>query len=978
MEKKRKAVVSGYVTVDAGKFLLAGKGFAPAVYVDEEDYAGVRRAAEDLCGDIQAVTGILPVKPKDWDKADLVIGTVGRNRVIDFLVEQHKLDVSEIAGKWECFQIQTVENRLIIAGSDKRGTIYGIYDLCEKIGVSPWKWWADVRPGTAENLYVNLDQPYREPEPSVRYRGIFINDEYAFDNWALGRGDRDFVETYKKVFELLLRLKANLLWPAMHDGSPCFHQNRSNAENADLYGIVIGTSHCEMMLRNNVSEYFSFEERWEKENPDRALYKKKLSDSPLPCAYVYTDSHPDTGERVYNKELLCRYWEESVRQYGIYECIFTMGMRGLHDASWQPVEAETIEHRRMQLEEIIGMQRNILERTLQKPAEEIPQLFIPYKEIQEVYDSGMKLPEDMMLMWTDDNYGYIRRLPEGRDGKRKTMAGGEGIYYHAGYHGSPNSYIWLSTTPYALMKEEMCKAYHCGAGKIWMLNVGDLKPAEGRMEYFLRLARDIADMEKMDLQDYMTARAIRDFGFDMTEAAEYAAVELDFQRQVYGRKPEHFRRGLFNYMSYGDEGMRYLQRYEALVKRSEDLYGLLEDDIRPAFYQLQLYPLRACRHIAAKYVYADKAELYQAQERGSAINKYGLKSDEAYFRLLEDTKEYNSLEAGKWNLLMNPYQSYFRSRGAVLSAILPKPSCGELGYAELGVCPEEPVTFYGTVRNQRYVDLYNKGKGYVDWEITSDREWVKFSKNKGTIYQEERIWINMEWEKVSRGITSASVIVSGMGENKKQQNVEITVIIDNREREAKPGVFVEVDGVISMEAEHYGECVGHNGAEWKTEKYLGRNGDALKLYPDCLASVEHPDRSTAAYVSYPIQVDTPGDILAEVYRIPTLNEGGRMRLAVGLDDQEPVILEGTNAYVNDSDGTDRWGRGVLENTEILSAYLPAVETGSHTLLIYQVDPGMILDKMVLYAGGKGENCPSSYFGSPETMCLQKPVTESIF
>lgn len=956
---KKTAAVSGYVSMQDGTFLLAAEGCCPSVFVDEDDYEGVLRAAEDLCEDVNAITGILPQIRNTCEGCTVIIGTLGRNTAIDAWVEQGKIDVSRVVGKWESFQVQILENRLVIAGSDQRGTIFGIYDLCEKMGVSPWKWWADVQPGHARKLYINMEEPFVQPEPSVKYRGIFINDEYAFDNWALGRKDTDFVDTYQRIYELLLRLKANLLWPAMHGGSPFFHRNIQNAANAARYGIVIGSSHCEMLLRNNVCEYFAFESRWEKENPRKPLYKMKLSDSPVPCAYVYTDRDPDTGEAVYNKEMLCDYWRESIAQYGRYECIFTIGMRGLHDATWQPVCGEDTGRKRVLLEEIIRVQRGLLQEVLKKPVAEIPQLFIPYKEIQEIYDSGMEIPEDVMLMWTDDNYGYIRRFP-GEESLGRT--GGAGIYYHVGYHGSPNSYIWLSTTPYALIREEMSRAYDCGAGQIWMLNVGDLKPAEGRMEYFLDLARDVETVRRTDLSDYIAQKAVRDFGFDEAQAREYAAVELGFQAQAYARKPEHYMQGLFHGLSYGDEAGRYLAAYQELTGRSEALYGSLEEADRAAFFQLQLYPLRCCRNMSAKYINADKAALAHRQKRGSAVSWYNMLSDSAYFAMLEDTKEYNSLLNGKWNLIMDPYQPYFRSRRAVLSGILPKPAYEELGYSGLGVWPEESMVFYGTVKNSRLIDICNTGNGYVDWKAVCDRDWILCSKYSGTVFAEDRIMVSIDWSRVPEGMEDARITIFGMEKDKEWHEVCVPVTVDNRKCPVMPGTFVEVDGYVSIEAEHFAEAEDRNGIGWRVEKYLGRKGDAVKLYPDRAASVEHPGKGTSAYVSYPVWFDSTGCFQADIYRIPTLNERGRMRLAVGVDGQEPYVLEGTNAYVNDSDASDSWGKGVYENTEILTARIRVDKPGKHMLHIYHMDSGMILDKIVVYTGGKKE----SYFGPVES------------
>lgn len=416
-----------YISGTKGNFLLVNEKKTPKIYVASED-AGVIRAAEDLCKDVKSVTGLKPSFTDSYTNADVIIKTAE--------------EASEVYGKWECYKIGIEDNKLVISGSDKRGTIYGIYDLIQKIGVSPCYWWADVVPKHRNELYINLHKVYVSDEPSVKYRGIFINGEENFASWALNKGNFDFVETYKRVYELLLRLKANIMWPAMHGCSPYFRKNPDNAKNADLYGIMIGTSHCEQMMRNNICEYFLFQKKWISENPERPFYMTILGDSPNPCAYVYTDVNPDTSEKVYNKELIHAYWMERLQLFGQYDNMYTMGMRGLHDSTWQPSGAAKPGDKARLIEEIIAAQRGIMadyikEKT-QKDVSKVPQLFIPYKEVLEIYNSGMKVPDYITLMWTDDNYGYIRQIPTMEERKR---SGGAGMYHHLSYCGNPISYL---------------------------------------------------------------------------------------------------------------------------------------------------------------------------------------------------------------------------------------------------------------------------------------------------------------------------------------------------------------------------------------------------------------------------------------------------------------------------------------------------------------------------------------------------------
>ena len=351
-----------------------------------------------------------PTTEPDTEYVDIVVGTIGKSAEIDALVSEGKLKVDDINGKWEAFTIQNVDGDIVIAGSDKRGTIYGIYDLSEKIGVSPWHYWADVTPGHADELYVTLDDGgYTEGESSVKYRGIFLNDEHNFNQWAKKTTGKNMThETYEKVFELILRLKANTLWPAMHKYSADFHEDPDNARLADEYGIVMGSSHCEPMLRNNLGELYEYQKKWEAEHPDKKLYNYLKDEEGHPVAWMWTDRN-DSNETVYNKEFIEDYWRDSVKEFGNYENIYTYGMRGVHDEPFKTnIDGLTA------LREIIEVQRKILVEELcdgdVTKVKDIPQVFIPYKDVLPYYNQGLDIPEDVTIMWTDDNFGYVRQF----------------------------------------------------------------------------------------------------------------------------------------------------------------------------------------------------------------------------------------------------------------------------------------------------------------------------------------------------------------------------------------------------------------------------------------------------------------------------------------------------------------------------------------------------------------------------------------
>jgi hypothetical protein len=892
--------------------------------------------------------------------ADIIIGTVGQSEAIDKLVSDGKIDVSDIEGKWECFKIQVVDDTLVIAGSDRRGTIYGIYDLSEKIGVSPWYYWADTPIGQADALYINLNNPYTEGEPSVKYRGIFMNDEMSFKNRAVEKGDTDLSDTYTHIYELILRLKANYMWPAMQEVTPSFHANPVNAENADKYGIVMGASHCEMLMRNNVKELKPFEEKWTSENPEKTLYIKDFGGLSGEQAYVYTDTNPDTGEKVYNKEFLHDYWKESLETYGSYDNLYNIGMRGMHDEAWSPVGVSTVEEKAALQEEIITMQRGLIQEVLGKKAEEVPQMFIPYKEMQEVYDSGMNIPDDVTLMWTDDNYGYIRQLPTDENRSRE---GGAGIYYHISYHGNPNSYLWLCTTPLAQIREEMVKAYDNNAKQVWVANVGDIKPGERQIEYFLDLARNI-NTKDTDLQEYTAEKAKRDYQMTDEQAAEYGRMAVEFDKLSFARKPEIFANNLFNLTGYGDEGEKYVKKYEELTARCESLYDETNESAKPSLFEMLLYPLRSCYNTAKKYIYADKSNSYFAAGRGASVNKYAEESDNSYSVIVRDTDTYNSMFNKKWNKIMDPFQNYWSPRFGSMNAIVSKTistSTAECGNYTRMNWSHENLDFSAYSTDTRFVDIYNTGIGSFEYRITADKDWVKINKTGGTVYTDDRVWIGVDKDKAQSGINTATLAVERISDGEVVERDSAVITFNNNSSVLGEKTYAEADGYVSIEAEHFSNAVGINDYKWQIEKDFGRSGDSLKAYPNHGICSENPTMDNTAYVEYNAYFENTGNFDVDIYRIPTLNERGSVRFAIGVDDNAPTIVTGTNKYSGAS-GNDNWSKGVMNNNETLTTKLDITTAGEHKIRLYMIDTGVIIDKIVVTTGEK----QATYFGAEES------------
>lgn len=614
-----------------GDFALAAGGQAARIVIDPADHEVVRIAAADLRTDIEAVTGA-----REGGAAELWIGTLGRNAAIDRLVAARRIDVSKLKGAWESFLIVPVEQpapgvarALLIIGSDRRGTVYGAYELSRAIGVSPWHWWADVAPLHRDALYVTRGTQRFGP-PSVQYRGIFLNDEdWGLVPWAAGShapGEKPLgPKTYEKVFELLLRLKANLLWPAMHKVTAPFNADPANAALADRYAIVMGSSHAEPMLRNNVGEWTA------------------------PAADFDYLKNPD-GVR--------RYWEERVGTNAAYESIWTLGMRGIHDSGM--VGPTTVEERRATLERIFADQRAMLGKA---GIDEAPQVFTPYKEVLDVYRAGLKVPDDVTLMWPDDNFGYIRHFPDAAERARK---GGSGVYYHLSYLGAPLSYLWLSTTPPALIREEMGRAWDKGARRIWVANVGDLKPAELATDYFLSLAWDVDKVRGQAVDKFVEKWATETI--DAAQAAPIATVLRDYHRLNFERRPEHLQYYLPGQkarpspLTVAQAGER-LAAFAAMATEATRIEKLVPAARRDAYFELAGYPVQASAAANQRFFAAEAhdrlrdTDLAEATRRGAIAHG----ADETLAAL---TRRYNrEVAGGKWRGMMavEPADGQWRS-----------------------------------------------------------------------------------------------------------------------------------------------------------------------------------------------------------------------------------------------------------------------------------------------------------------------------
>lgn len=555
----------------------------------------------------------------DARQGNIIVGTVGKSP----LLKAVSADVSALAGKKQAFLLQVLpDGKLLVAGSDSHGTAYGIMELSRLIGVSPWEWWADVMP--EKKISFVLPAEYQTLQsPSVEYRGIFINDEdWGLMPWSSQTYEPSDIKghigpkTNARIFELLLRLRANTYWPAMHECTLPFFLTEGNRKVAEEYGIFIGSSHCEPMVCSAAGE-------WRRRGQGDYDY-------------------------VNNSASVYKFWEDRVKEVAQQGNIYTLGMRGVHDGQMQG--AKTVAEQKAVLERVLKDQRGLLQKYVNKDVTAIPQAFIPYKEVLDIYNAGLQVPDDVTLIWCDDNYGYIRHFPTAEERARK---GGNGIYYHVSYWGRPHDYLWLGTFSPYLLHQQMKLAYDRGIQKMWVLNVGDIKPAEYQIELFLDMAWNIDEVNEIGVTAHLKSWLGREFGSNCAEEL-LPAMEAHYQLS-YIRKPEFMgntreeerdpKYKVIKDLPWSEQTIsERLRSYTVLSDVVERMGSNIPTDRQDAYFQLVKYPVQAAAQMNRKILTAQLA-------RHSKVD--WKQSDAAFDSIASLTQQYNSLQNGKWNRMMD-------------------------------------------------------------------------------------------------------------------------------------------------------------------------------------------------------------------------------------------------------------------------------------------------------------------------------------
>jgi GH35 family endo-1,4-beta-xylanase len=922
---------------DPSSFLIATAAQATPILVDTADYWLVNKAASWLAGDISKVCGSSPALLRHPSSRTLIIiGTLEKSSWIRQLAPH--LDLRAVEGKWECFSYQIIEHpfkgvdrALVILGSDKRGAAYGALELSRQIGVSPWNWWADVPVQKKDSIYLNTAY-YVSGSPGVKYRGIFINDEApAFSGWARATFGGINHQAYEKIFELLLRLKANYLWPAMW-GNAFNDDDKLDPALADQYGIVMGTSHHEPMLRA--------QQEWKRYGSGPWNYQT-------------------------NQRTLDTFWKKGIQNMGDHESIVTVGMRGDGDLPMSTQSNVDL------LEKIVSDQRQIISDVTGKPADQTPQSWALYKEVQDYYDKGMRVPDDVTLLLCDDNWGNIRRLPALDAPARK---GGYGIYYHFDYVGDPRNYKWLNTNSIGRVYEQMHLAYEHQVRQIWIVNVGDLKPMELPISFFLDYAWNPQAWNPARVEAYTRTWAAEQFG--PTHAAAIGFMLSRYTIYNSRRKPELLSPDTYSLTHYR-EAERVTAAYDLLARQADSLYEELPPDQKDAFYELVRYPIDACANLQDLYTAAATNHWYYTQGRISANAMAD--SVRAYF--VKDsllTRRYNlETASGKWNHMMDQthigYTNWQEPAHNKMPPLymLPLSDMAALGlYVEgagqVGADTLPEFNFYCPDRH--YIDLFTKGLSSVSYEITSPDPWVALSATQGAIQGQTRVWVTIKTHLAPAGTAMAHIHVKGSD----GQTFDVVLPWFGKLTSGSVPLkgFVETDGYLSMHADHYTSAdpsadmhasAGNDSLlihmpHWVRLRGIGNTGTGMTIFP---VSATAAEPGAGPHLDYACYLFDTGQARIQVYCAPTLDyahTGGR-RFALSVDNEAPEICT-----LSDQQSEPAWGKMVADNSCILTLKHHFGYSGTHVLHVWMVDPGVVLEQIVLDLGG----AKPTYLGPPET------------
>ncbi|GIE85261.1 glycosyl hydrolase 115 family protein [Actinoplanes regularis] len=949
---------TGYLSTQAGpgRFPLVARGAAAPIVTSANDYPGVLRVAGDLQSDLGAATGVTPRAGQDTIPAGrdpIIIGTIGRSALIDRMIAAGRLDTRGVAGKWETSLQQVVEHPLpgvrrafVIAGSDQRGTIYGVYDVSRLIGVSPWHFWDDVPVPHADALYA-LPGRHSQGTPKVKYRGIFINDENPdTGTWApafFGPGKAPGypgglnANYYAKVFETMLRLKANYLWPAVW-GRAFAEDDPANHATASYYGVVMGTSHEAPMMRGI--------EEWNR--------------------------HP-AGTREWsfrrNPDAIKDYWRTGIQRMRDQdiEGVVTLGMRGNGDVSLPDGDGIDL------MDSIISSQRRIL-------AEEgmlgAPQVQTLYKEVQRYWDQGYRPPDDVTVVFCDDNWGNMRRLP---DPALPARSGGYGLYYHFDYVGDGRNYKWVDTANLTNTWEQLNRAYRSGVDRLWVANVGDLKNEEEPAQFFLDYAWNPDAIGVDGIRDWERRYAAENFGGPL--AADIAEVLSRYGVLQSRRKPELLNRRITvdpakdlktdpSAVVYDDQGNpfsitdyaemdRVVTQWQALAARAERLKARVPEAWQDAYYQLVYYQVAATANLYELRRAEFTNIMYAAQGR-AATNDLAAEAEARFAADQALNAHYNTaLAGGKWrdwqlqpkigygNVARYgpnaPWQQPELNNVALPDEIYPYlkrievPAGASMGVAlDGGDATTLPEFSPWQSQPRQYLEVYNKGTTPFAYTITADQPWVHVTPASGTVDKQVRATVSVDWKRAPAGVTDVQLRVEGAGSS-------VLVRAPIRDPELTPRGFAEANGYVSIPATGFDRKAG----DWRVLPGIGKSGDGVM-----------PLGAGESRLDYRVTLTTTGPVRISALLMP---RNGQLRYSVSIDGAAPQVVDAVaETGAIDTTMNRQWARNTSDNVNITTTTHQVGRAGTHTVTFRAIDPAVILQRLIVDTGG----VKYSYLGPP--------------
>lgn len=963
------------------KFCICKQGNLAGIFMEPEAYEGVRRIGARIAGDIELITGRRPelaAQVSDLRGSEVIIGaTVGKSRLLKEWQDSGKLDSAGLEGKREVYQISfvekpfpdkpSVEKALVVAGSDKRGTIYGLFHLSELCGVSPLIYWGDVKPQKKQELVLEIEERIVSKEPSVKYRGFFINDEWpAFGRWCTEHFGGINAEAYEEIFVFLLRMKGNYLWPAMWRS--VFSEEGpglASAELADLYGVIIGLSHHEPMCRAGAE--------WQQ------VYGQYGTDN--------------TWSFVSNSKAITEFWKDGILRNRPFENLITIGMRGENDSRLLSENATLADNIQVVKNAVLA-QHKLLREYINEDLAAVPRMMAIYKEVEDFYYGddtceGLKDWEeldDVILMLCDDNFGNTRGLPSKED---RFHPGGYGMYYHFDYHGAPVSYEWQNSNRLTKTWEQMTMAYEHGVRELWIVNVGDIKGVEYPLTYFMALAYDYEAWSRPNqVEVFIKAWIEQQFGCETSDKQKdqlFCLIE-GWTRWSAARRPEAMNPEVYHPCHYR-EGDRVWTEVNGLMKLAEELRKTLPESCIDAYESMLYYPASATLNLVLMHVEAGvnahfaKRGSLRANIYAESVKKRS-RMDACY------VDAYHKILDGKWNHMMDSAHTGFRNWDdndwtyPTVQQVIPIPGPkltvgfrGSEAY-HLGahwqdgapVCNED---FIRPDTEAVFIDLDSRGDVDFSFTIRSDQPWAQFSPESGNVEiakgGKATISVTCDRSKLNgREMALIEIPVKFADGTCTSGRLALTAGCENSELDYPKGTFVEQLGYIAMDAAHFAEKYDVAGGEFQVIHDLGRMGDAVKVFPVTESWI---GRDEAPYLRYDFAAQKEGIYTVQLYLAPCNpgRPGGKMRCRISVNEEPTQVVDTVSPSLHTEWTCAEWSRGVMNNIRVVKASV-SVKKGFNHFYFYGGDPGIVLERIVLYREEKP--ILESYLGPQESWRVQ--------